>query len=347
MKNDTKKILEFYMLANKLKYIKYNNKKDLSVANKIYNSIILAYAINSEYNKTDNIGEFIMKIIIDSIIKYNNSNNEILLNNNTSNTQFMENILILEKLLSNTLDNYLYTNLKEKDIIYLYKRITENNHKTISKYDKNYNIFRFYILNTLLNMKERSGWDKEHWNINSNRIERVSEHVIGTIALAIAINEYSDINVDINKVIEILTMHEIGEILIGDITPFDKITEEEKKKIEHKAMEEILGNLNISSKALKLLHEFDNQSTNDAKFAYLCDKLEADIQAKVYQDKGLQNSLDNQENNIVFKSEKIQEFLRNGANTAFEMFYLYDKTKYKDDPIFQKTLEYVKNNNLK
>jgi len=33
-----------------------------------------------------------------------------------------------------------------------------------------------------------------------------------------------------------LIIHEIGEVLIGDITPFDNITPEQKQRVEHQAM---------------------------------------------------------------------------------------------------------------
>ena len=111
-------------------------------------------------------------------------------------------------------------------------------------------------------------------------------------------------------------------------------------------MKKILGNLNVANNSFKLLDNFDNQSTKEAKFAYLCDKLEADLQAKVYQDMGVQNSLDSQGNNVVFKSKKIRELIDNGAETAFDIWYGYDKDKYENDEIFIKTLNYAKNNKL-
>ena len=344
MKKDTKSIIEFYMLANKLKYLTKHNE-DLSVANKLYNNIILAYAINSEFNITDNIGNLIRDILIHTISKYNSSNNKILLKNIKSENLLIEKISILEETLHNILNKYII-NFKEKDIISIYNNIKKDDHlKYLNKYI-NYNSLRFYILNTFLNTKVRSGWDKNHWDVKSSRIEKVSEHVIGTLGLAIGISEYYDFDINLDDVLEILAIHEIGEIFIGDITPFDGISEQEKKQQEHNAMKQVLGNLVIRNHALKLLCDFDDKRTIDARFAYLCDKLEADIQAKVYQDKGFQKSLDDQENNVVFKNERIQEFLRNGANTVFDMFYLFDKSKYKDDPIFKKTLEYVKNNSL-
>ena len=66
------------------------------------------------------------------------------------------------------------------------------------------------------------------------------------------------------------------------------------------------------------------------------------MQAKVYQDMGCQNPLEDQENNVVFKSERTQQMVADGAKTAFDIWYEYDKKLYKDDETFAKMLEYVK-----
>ena len=100
--------------------------------------------------------------------------------------------------------------------------------------DKIKNAMEFYLLATKLKYKIRTGWDKNHWNINSDRLESV-------------------INIDINKVLKMLTLHEIGEVLIGDITPFDNVTEEEKERIEHKAMLDVLGDLDKKDEYYNLL----------------------------------------------------------------------------------------------
>ncbi|MDD2391541.1 MAG: HD domain-containing protein [Bacilli bacterium] len=207
------------------------------------------------------------------------------------------------------------------------------------------NAMRFYLLATKLKYKIRSGWDDSHWNISSSRRESIAEHVYGTSILAISIDSEFDLNINLDKVLKMLIIHEIGEVLIGDITPFDKITPEQKEEIEHKAMLDVLGDLIKKDELFELLIEFDARNTNESQFAYLCDKLEADIQAKVYQDMGYQNDLDNQENNVVFKSPKIQNMIDNGATTAFDIWYEWDKDKYKEEPVFEKTLKYIKHSN--
>ena len=204
------------------------------------------------------------------------------------------------------------------------------------------NSMRFYLLATQLKYKIRSGWDKTHWNVSKERIESIAEHFYGTCILALSIDSEFKTNLDINKVIKMLVLHELGEVIIGDITPFDNITPEEKMKKEHEAMREVIGDLVNQEEFLSLLFEFDEKKTKEAIFAHHCDKLEADIQAKVYQDMGCQHPLDEQEDNVVFKSNIVQQMVKDGAQTAFDIWYEWDKSLYYDDEDFARLLDYVK-----
>ena len=105
----------------------------------------------------------------------------------------------------------------------------------------------------------------------------------------------------------------------------------------------LLWELNIKKEEyFALLLEFDEKKTKEAIYAYYCDKLEADIQAKVYQDMGCQNSLDRQENNVAFKKKEVQQMVQNGAKTAFDIWYEWDKSLYADDEKFSAILDYIK-----
>lgn len=172
---------------------------------------------------------------------------------------------------------------------------------------------RFYLLATQLKYKIRTGWDGTHWNVSKERIESIAEHIYGTCILALSIDSEFETHLDIGKVIKMLVLHELGEVVIGDITPFDNVTPEEKMRREHAAIKEVLGDLIKKEEYFALLLEFDERKTREAIFAYHCDKLDADIQAKVYQDMGCQNPLDKQENNVVFKSKRVQQMVQNGA----------------------------------
>lgn len=205
---------------------------------------------------------------------------------------------------------------------------------------------RFYLLATKLKYKIRSGWDKSHWNVNSERLESVAEHVYGTCVLAISLNSEFELNMDMEKILKMLTIHEIGEVMIGDITPYDNVTEEEKAEMEHAAMKNVIGDLVNKDELYKLLIEFDEHQSKEAKFAYLCDKMEADIQAKIYQDMGCQHDLDDQGGNVVMGYSSIIKIIEDGAQTAFDVWYESDKAKFSGEPVFEETLSYIKKNNI-
>lgn len=366
---EIKKTLEFYVLANKLKTTLVEENDNYSVADDIFGRMILAIAMDSEFKETDNIGKLLRMMFLEEFAKLNP--NYPIYDILKKGEQYKEEIDEVRFSQTNEsrliykykiLDYYLTQLINKKGNILNYPDLVNEgikilNSKNPDEYSKYSEIFHFYFLNSKLKHKVRSGWDDKHWNINSERIERISEHIIGTIALAIVMDsefDYSkkdnlDRNIDIDEIIKLLAIHEAGETLIGDITPFDGITPNEKKEIEHKAMKDVIGNLSDKNKLLDLLFEFDEHSSKESIFAYFCDKIEADLQSKIYQDSGLQNSLEDQNNNCVFKSPKVQQMIKDGAQTAFDIWYNWDINIFKDNDIFPEfanLINVTKDNNL-
>ena len=234
-----------------------------------------------------------------------------------------------------------------KKFIEKLKRKWERKHWNVNSPNfekKLHEAMKFYLLAAKLKYRIRTGWDDKHWNIKGDP-ERIAEHVYGAAILAISLDSEFDLKIDLGKVLKMIAIHEIGEVKIGDITPFDNITPEEKEAMEHQAMADVLGDLCKKDEMYALLMEFDAHETREARFAYFCDKMEADIQAKVYQDTGRQHDLDDQANNVVFNNPKAQQMVKDGAKTAWDIWYLWDKPRYKDSPLFQKVLEYVNSHN--
>lgn len=204
------------------------------------------------------------------------------------------------------------------------------------------NLLQFYLLATELKDKIRSGWEK--WNINRERVESVAEHIYGTCILAIAIESEFELNIDIYKVVMMLVLHEIEEVKIGDLTPFDKITQEEKRRIGKQAVQEILNTLNKKVQYINLIEEFEEMKTKESIVAKMCDKLEADIQAKLYCE---ENCIDinNDSNKELLKDERVKKLLDKGAKTVADLFIENDKTIYKEK-IFEDIANFVQKNNL-
>ena len=204
------------------------------------------------------------------------------------------------------------------------------------------NLLQFYLLATELKDKIRNGW--KVWNIDRQRVESVAEHIYGTCILAISIDSQFELDIDLYKVIIMLVLHEIEEIKIGDLTPFDKVTKEEKRKIGKQAVEEVLSTLDKKVQYIELIEEFENMKTNESIFAKMCDKLEADIQCKLYCE---ENCIDinKKENAYLLKDSRVQKLLQNGEKTVADLFVENDRPIYKEK-VFEEIANYIKDNDL-
>ena len=98
---------------------------------------------------------------------------------------------------------------------------------------------------------------------------------------------YSEFNydIDIDKVILMLAIHEIGETIIGDLTPED-ISSKEKSEIERAAVIRLTEMIPNGEFIRDLFLEFEEKKTKEAQFAYQIDKAECDLQAKLYIQEG-------------------------------------------------------------
>ena len=206
---------------------------------------------------------------------------------------------------------------------------------------KERNVIEYYVLCNKLKNIIRTGW--KNWKVKKRRIESVAEHIYGTQMLAIAIYSEYKYNINIKKVIMMLALHELEEIKIGDITPF-QITQKEKKKLGKKAVEDIVKNLNIKENIENIIDEFDERKTKEALFAHHIDKLEADLQCKLYDEENCVN-LNKQEGNKICNNIEVQKLLSEGKSWS-TMWIEFDKKRYNYDDNFKAILDYAINNDI-
>lgn len=182
-----------------------------------------------------------------------------------------------------------------------------------------------FVLMDKLKKTKRKGWHDK--NIERKRVESVADHIYGCQMLAYAMYSEFKYDIDINKVILMLAIHEIGETIIGDITPED-MPRKEKTELETKAVEELLGMIPNSNLIKELFYEFEAKKTPEAKFAYQIDKAECDLQAKLYEQEG-----------CFLKGYSKNEFSKNWIG--------FDRTRIPFDNNFDSILQYATNNDMK
>lgn len=204
------------------------------------------------------------------------------------------------------------------------------------------NVLRFYVLCNKLKNVIRTGWTD--WKVNRDRIESVAEHVYSVQMLALAMKSEYQYDIDIEKVIRMLAVHELEEILIGDLTLF-QISNEEKEKIGHEAIKNVLKDLIDKEEIINLITEFDERKTKEARFAFYCDKLECDLQAKLYDEENCVD-LNNQEGNKIFYNEEVQRLLSEENNWS-NMWLRFSQNRYNYDENFTSVSNYAKEKSIK
>ncbi len=139
----------------------------------------------------------------------------------------------------------------------------------------------------------RTGWLRH--NINSP--ETVAAHSWQMAMMALQLSQ-TEKTYDFTKVIKLCLCHDMGESIIGDITPLD-VRYANKKQIEQEAISNIAKESDFAELA-SLFLEYENNQTPEAKLANDLDKLDMYVQALDYEAKYQDKSLDE------FKQSAIQ-----------------------------------------
>lgn len=111
--------------------------------------------------------------------------------------------------------------------------------------------------------------------MDGSRRENDAEHSWHIATMAMILEDYIDFEVDTNRVIKMLLIHDLVEVYAGDTFCYDKNGNKDKLEREIKAADKIFGMLGEKGKELRSLwEEFEEKKTNDALFAASMDRLQ-------------------------------------------------------------------------
>ena len=127
---------------------------------------------------------------------------------------------------------------------------------------------------------ERAGWRR----VGVPHPESVAAHSWG-VALAAMLR--CPPNLDREKVLVMAILHDLGEVRIGDITPHDGISREEKKQRELQAVRSMLTD---HPRFFAIWLESEALQTAEAKFVKSMDRLDMGVQAEAYARQGFDTS---------------------------------------------------------
>jgi putative hydrolases of HD superfamily len=107
-----------------------------------------------------------------------------------------------------------------------------------------------------------------------DRYENSAEHSWQSAMLAVSLEPYAPEGVDIDRVVHMLLVHDIGEIDTGDTIVYAEDGWEARKAAERAAVARIFGLLpeDAGGRLLVLWHEFEDAVTPEARFAQAVDR---------------------------------------------------------------------------
>lgn len=202
----------------------------------------------------------------------------------------------------------------------------------------NDNVIRFYLLANQLKYKIRNGWIAI--GIKKERLESVAEHIYGCLILAVLLDYEHGLNLDMYKVLKMLTLHETEEIIMRDYTIRDNVAPEERLAQGKKVVKEVTKGLVSAREIIALLDEFNERKTKEAIFCYCVDKIECDFQAKVYDLHGVMD-YERAKEDLEFYGDRAYEIDKKSSCVS-DLWLEYDRPKYNDDKVFMDLLNKIK-----
>lgn len=136
-------------------------------------------------------------------------------------------------------------------------------------------ILDFLALSEALKRELRHSW------LSDGRQESVAEHSWQMALIAILAHPHLEEPVDLGRTLEMITVHDLVEALVGDVPYFETGERKRlKKQREAEAIEEIRNRLGppTGDRIRDLFLEFEDRRTPEARFAGAIDNLEVQIQ---------------------------------------------------------------------
>lgn len=145
------------------------------------------------------------------------------------------------------------------------------------------NILELLTLVGKLKSTKRTGW--VYRGVPSP--ESVSDHMYRMAMMCLLLPVQQDCGTPVNRehCMKLALVHDMAECIVGDITPQDNVSKEDKHKMELEAMEQLkdLADEKTGKELFALWNEYETQGTAEARFVKDLDRFEMILQAQEYE----------------------------------------------------------------
>lgn len=130
------------------------------------------------------------------------------------------------------------------------------------------------IIDFILELDKLKSVERKTRNLNNQRFENSAEHSWQIAMLAWSLQPYAAEPVDIQRVVQLLLVHDLGEIDAGDVMVYADIDWAAQKQKEQAGVARLLALLPAqqAEQLMACWQEFETGETAEARFANACDR---------------------------------------------------------------------------
>jgi putative hydrolase of HD superfamily len=137
------------------------------------------------------------------------------------------------------------------------------------------------FMHTVENLKtfKRTGW----YHHRIERPESIADHMYRMALLSMLLPD----DLDIGRCVQLCIVHDLAEALVGDLTPLDGVSKEEKLRREHDAIQHLvydqLDGSEMGLRIERIWNEYEDRQTRESKVVKDLDRFELALQAVEYE----------------------------------------------------------------
>ncbi len=130
---------------------------------------------------------------------------------------------------------------------------------------------KLFMVFDILGDTERSG--PHMWQVDRFRLEDVKNHVLDLMLIMRLLRKYLPDTLDYDKMFDYILCHDLPEVITGDITKFEGVSEEERKRVTDMAIAYLDTTFGDSLDIGGILADYEAKADLEAKIVNMIDKV--------------------------------------------------------------------------
>lgn len=193
-------------------------------------------------------------------------------------------------------------------------------------------VAKIYMLFDMLGDTIRTG--PVIWRVNRSRTEDVKNHTFDLLLMVKLLKSRFPKCIDYEKLENYIIVHDLEEAITGDITIFEGIPKDEKKRVNNIAMKWIIDNYNDVLDFETYFNNFEECVDIEAKIAHMLDKVQGSIPFMKYDGESIID-INNREVIETLRNYPAVVDGRNKSKTVGQIFYEFhlNSVNISDDEI--------------